>query len=203
MPQGEPKCGEKYRHFKDKLYQIVTVAKHSETGEQLVIYQALYDDFGVYARPFSMFVSEVDHVKYPQVEQRYRFELVEEGEKLEQKTLQPEKSAENSQREENGISGPEHKQTGTWGTPAATAETCCPEGRKKTMEDLLMDFYDAQTYGDKYEILTDMREGITDMMINNMAVVLDLVIQEGPIEQRYEELRRCLRTRRQYETSRF
>ena len=56
------------------LYEIIGVATHSETREPMMVYRPLYDDGGMYVRPLEMFLSEVDHEKYPGVKQRYRFE---------------------------------------------------------------------------------------------------------------------------------
>ena len=66
-----------YKHFKGDYYIVVDVAIHSETKEKLVLYRSLYEDGKLYARPYEMFISKVDKVKYPSVKQEYRFELQE------------------------------------------------------------------------------------------------------------------------------
>ncbi len=66
-----------YRHFKGGLYLVEDIARHSETGEDYVVYRALYGSGELWIRQKLMFLEEVDHIKYPQVKQKYRFELVE------------------------------------------------------------------------------------------------------------------------------
>ncbi len=65
-----------YRHFKGKLYTVEGIALHSETGERMVVYRALYGDYPLYVRPMDMFLSPVDREKYPDCQQEYRFELI-------------------------------------------------------------------------------------------------------------------------------
>ena len=76
--QANIQVGRVYRHFKGKLYLVLAIAKHSETGDRFVVYKALYGDCQVYIRPFMMFASEVDREKYPDVKQEFRFQLVED-----------------------------------------------------------------------------------------------------------------------------
>ena len=149
--ERRPAVGETYRHFKNKNYKIIAIAHHSETGEELVVYQALYGDGMVCARPLDMFISEVDHEKYPEVTQKYRFEKVE--------------------------------------TPI----------KQMTIEDRMMKFFDEDTLEGKYQMLLTMREEITDTMIDNMAVVLDVVIADGPIANRFDDLKRAIQTKQRYE----
>ena len=89
MEERAFRAGDIVRHFKREtvdadsdryLYMIVGEATHSETRERMMVYAALYGDGGLFVRPLDMFLSEVDHEKYPQIRQKYRFELVERPE---------------------------------------------------------------------------------------------------------------------------
>ena len=73
----ELKVNRIYKHFKGDYYLVVDIATYSETGEMCVVYRKLYGDGSLWVRPKDMFLSEVDHEKYPNVKQKYRMELQE------------------------------------------------------------------------------------------------------------------------------
>lgn len=75
MEQGKLKIHGIYKHFKGDYYLVEDVAIHSETKEKYVVYRGLYGDTALYIRPYDMFLSKVDKLKYPDVKQEYRFEL--------------------------------------------------------------------------------------------------------------------------------
>lgn len=85
MDNREFRIGDIVQHFKreyvseissEYIYRIIAFANHSETEERLVIYQGMYPPYKTCARPYDMFISEVDRAKYPDVKQKYRFEVI-------------------------------------------------------------------------------------------------------------------------------
>lgn len=225
MPQGSPKAGEFYLHFKKKLYQVLTIATHSETREQLVIYQALYGNYGVYARPYDMFISEVDHVKYPEVKEKYRFtfltpkDLAEltgvalqersEGRTEEKTEEQSEEQSEEKPEENTEVNTEEKPEENTEEKAEVRSEE--PEKRSDPSDEsfgvdpLLLEFLDEENFGKKYKILEEMEEegSINDTLIDNMAASIDVVIPDGPVDDRFSHLKYAVSKRMQFETERF
>lgn len=177
-----PKPGRIYKHFKNKLYQVIAVAVHSETGEKMVVYQRLYDDYSVYVRPYDMFVSEVDHNKYPEVTQRYRFEVWKpESEKQNvTKSVVPDITPEDVKQD---ISGSDND-----------IEGCNPD---------LLAFLEADTYEEKRNILVGIRKRLDDRLINDIAASLDVTVDDGDLDMRYKSLMNCLDTMTKFECNRF
>lgn len=173
-----PLPGQIYRHFKGNLYRIVTMAEHSETGEKLVVYQALYGDYAVYARPLSMFMEKVDKEKYPEAEAEFRFELQQELIEAKVPVAREEK-------------------------PDSVTEKVEEEKEELNIDPLVLEFLDAGSYEERLNILSALHHRITDDMINTMAMAVDLEIGGGDTEERFEELRTCLLTFEKYECNRL
>lgn len=175
-----------YRHFKDKLYQVKGTAIHSETKEKMVIYQGLYGSYEMYVRPYDMFLSEVDHIKYPDVVQKYRFELIdiktgksleadyeENNHKMESKKLEELEELEESEESE--------------------------KSEESEQDSKLIRFLDAYDYKEKLDILTSMRGELNDGLIDIMAESIEVAVPEGDITDRYNSLRKCLMAHTKYE----
>lgn len=200
MAQGNPLPGEKYLHFKNKLYQVIAVAKHSETMEPYVVYQALYGDFGVYIRSYDMFVSEVDHEKYPQVTQKYRFAYVDH---TKNETLRTERAEHKKIPVNQNVEQQENVPDVTAAVSAAELQEQNMVQRESDMEEQinpwLLRFLDTDTMEEKYQIVCNIKNDITDRLIDDLAVAVDVVIPEGKLTDRYEQLKYCIRTRQKYE----
>ncbi len=166
-----PRAGEFYMHFKGKLYQIVTVAIHTETEEPLVVYQAMYGTFKTYARPLAMFLSEVDHEKYPDVQQIYRFRKVELCENAGAELVDEVTAQENE----------------------------CDETEETADIEPLLKFLDETDLHERLNILLQYRDQITETMLESMGMAMDCVLNGKTLEEKYYELDKVIRTKLQYE----
>lgn len=193
MPQSRPMPGEIYRHFKNKTYQIIAVATHSETREPYVVYQALYGDYMTYIRPYDMFISPVDKVKYPEVTQEYRFEYVG-NHNVTEAQVKASQTKEGTQ-----VNAPIKAEPPVTRVTEVTQEAEMIEG----VDPRFLAFLDADSFCDKYEIVAEMEGTIDDHLVNQMAASIDVIIEDGPLEDRLMELKKCIRTRARFEAGRI
>ncbi len=198
----EIRQGQFYRHFKGGLYQVMAIATHSETKEKMVVYQALYGDYGIYVRPYDMFASEVDHEKYPQVKQVYRFtqvhpeEMEEESDKVEvsdltlelDESMEPEQSAVEEEPKKMSEDQPAQEKQDLSGG----------------INPILLEFLDADTLEEKMHIMTFYRNQMDEALLNSIAISLDLVVDKKGLQETYDEIMNCLSMMKHFEcTNRF
>lgn len=177
-----PKPQEIYRHFKGNIYQIITIARHSENGMKMVVYQQLYAPYEVYVRPLEMFMSRIDTRKYPNEKQKYRFEKLDINGEEQTEVLKTEPPVSE---------------------PAPVKSEPIKQENEFELDPGLMEFLDADSYEKKLQILGALHSRITDDMIDTMAVSLDTEVKEGDIEARYIEIKNCLITMERFECNRL
>jgi hypothetical protein len=201
--------GEFYRHFKDKLYQVMGVAYDSETGEKCVVYQALYGEYKWYVRPYDMFVSEVDHVKYPDVKQKYRFE----------KVGLTEASGKARDEAHDVVHGEAHDEAHDVVHGEARDEAhdvAHGEAHDVVYDDaqdkvrdlgegginpLLIQFLDADSYREKLNVLALVHLKMDERLLSDIALSMDEVLPEGSLEEQFASLKNCVMTHAKYEES--
>lgn len=209
----EVRPGEFYRHFKNRLYQVIAVASHSETGEAMVVYQALYGDFRVYVRPYEMFVSPVDHEKYPDVKQVWRFEKVEAAELA---AAQPGSGSAaqpgpGNTSQSRADSAPQSEPGSTAQTETASAAqpesgSAAPDGSgdpaaQDAPNPILMDFLDAQTHEERMAALKILARTARQADLDNIYVSLDMPPQPGEIPEQIDAIRSWLSMQNHYDGS--
>ncbi len=187
-----PQPQELYRHFKGNLYQILCLAKDSESGEMMVVYQAMYGEFQIYVRPLSSFMEEIDRKKYPNAEGHYRFELWDARQEQQPAAQTPDTLKETE--ESRTIREPEKEET-------TDGNDCTQE--ELNIDPLVLQFLDAGSYERRLEILSMLHCRIDHNMINTMAVAVDVEINDGELEDRYEELKNCLLIFEKFEGNRL
>lgn len=185
-----PRAFELYKHFKGNLYQVIAIATDSEDGSRKVVYQALYGDYKIYVRDLQSFMSLTDKEKYPNAEQRYRFELVSRDDKKTEMDLP--KKTQNLQAEEKNN---DKKAADSIAYEEKTGE----DPRESGLDPAVEAYLDANGYEERLNILTSVHHRITDEMLTTMSLVSDIELAEGSVEEKYQSLKNCLLTKQKFE----
>lgn len=200
-----PKPNEIYRHFKGNLYKIMTIAKNSETMEEMVVYQALYGNYDIYVRPLDMFMSDVDMEKYPDATQKKRFQLVSEAFDVTGSGLASSSGSGSADALASGTASDSANSTGSGlarNDSTDTVQAC--ESAHPLLKPEVEAFLDADSVEERRDILISIHSKATQEDITIMSSVMDIEIDSQlDYEERYRQLLHCLDTRSRFETLRL
>lgn len=210
MTQKTVNAGEFYKYFKGQLYQVRALAENSEDNTPMVVYQAMYAPFKIWVRPLSTFLEKLDKEKYPDAAQEYRFERIilddrQNTEAAKPDIVQSEKSAAvtNTIHPEEAITVSDEEITDALLSGQVERKLSGKISDNQLAAKGLMIFLDAENYHDKRHIFSSLEPYLNDTMLNNIAVTLDLVLDEGSKEQHFETILNCLETHEHYECNRL
>lgn len=181
--------GQVYRHFKGNVYEVIALAVNADNREEVVVYKSLNKD-KVFVRSYRGFVSEVNKEKYPDVAQKYRFELVSDKEPEELADIEAELDEAADNGYFPGYNG-STRQAPAVGEAEAPKAASTADGEVNPM---LMQFLETKSFDEKLQILRRMESEMTDKLLDDMAASLDVVIHDGEISDRIRELKTCLTT---------
>ena len=200
-----PRPGEFYRHFKNRLYQIIAVASDAETEQQVVVYQALYGDYRVWVRPLEDFLSRTDRKKYPEASQEWRFERVQPAQDASAPAWHaPADAAVSQEASASAVSVTEKIPASASGAAAAgpaPAVMAAEEGRTGTQ--VLLAFLDAETREEKKAALVSGMDRLTQRELDSIYMALDMPAQEGDVRAQVSGILSWMKTQERYESSRL
>lgn len=213
--------GELYKHFKGQIYQIRALATNSADNTAMVVYQAMYPPFVTWVRPLSSFLEKIDKNIYPDATQEYRFEKITfDGQNPDIEKIcttdtmivtdatHPETFSETvhmheAETSDNVTSVSDEEIASALLSGQVERKLAGRISDKEIAAKGLMIFLDAADYHDKCQIFLSLRQYLNDTMLNNIAVTLDLVLDDGSPEQHFDTILNCLQTHEHYECNRL
>lgn len=226
-----PRPGEFYRHIENKLYQIIAVAEHTENGEELVVYQALYGSYRIFATPLSLFNRKVDLRQHPRAGQEYCFEPVKfwsekrtmkssfakeaEGEEFLDEEYSDEDYSdedygeedyrEESDRKEDVQGKIDSREDAQKGADSGIDDREKEDKERDSGEAIqwLERFLDAQGYEKQLEVLTQMRGKVGSRELASICLVLGIPVLSGDEDSQIANIKKHLETRMRYDTRRL
>ena len=227
MDNKMPNAGDFYKHFKGKLYQVKMLAKDSETGAMQIVYQAMYPPFQCWVRPLDMFLSPVDHSKYPNVTQKNRFEKVDLEELMRRaRSRANAKTNAGTNTESNTVANTENEtyvgnqaagKSHETGKAEVDDEMLLRALRSGQPEQYLNDqiteqeiaergymkVLDAESYREKRQLMIGLKQYLDKRLLHNIAASMDIVLEEGDLDSQYDSLLNCLNTMEHFEGGRL